>query len=119
MNKIALCYGVRLGMTTRWRMYKLVLRNMSISGAAELATDVFSQLGAGVTGILSARAGEGILAGRFLTKLGLQIAVDCRPVPFTEENRLSYGSIAKAIVTGVRGKEQPDEGDAGGQSDRK
>ena len=96
-SRIAECYGMELGLSVRWQIYKTVSRNMMMSGGAELLTDMASPLGVGLIGKFSARIGQGMLGGLYAARLGVKVAELCRPVEFTDKNRPSTSVVFKSI----------------------
>lgn len=96
-NQIAECYGIHLGFSVRYQIYKTIFRNMMMSGGAELLTDMASPLGVGLLGTFSAKIGQGMLAGLYAARLGIKVAELCRPVAFTNKNKLSTTVVFKAI----------------------
>ena len=96
-SQIAECYGMELGLSVRWRIYKTVFRNMMTAGGAELLTDMASPLGVGLIGKFSAKIGQGMLSGLYAARLGVKVAELCRPVEFTDKNRPSTSIVFKSI----------------------
>ena len=96
-NQIAQCYGMELGLTVRYQIYKTVFRNMMLSGGAELLSDMASPLGIGLIGKFSAKIGQGMLGGLYAARLGIKVAELCRPVSFTDKNKLSTSVVFKSI----------------------
>lgn len=96
-GQIAKCYGIDLGLSVRYQIYKTVFRNMMVSGGAELLTDMASPLGIGLLGKFSAKIGQGMLAGLYSARLGIKVAELCRPVEFTDKNKLSTTTVFRAI----------------------
>lgn len=96
-RQISKCYGIDLGLSVRYQIYKNVFHNMMISGGAELLTDMASPLGVGLLGKFSAKIGQGMLAGLYAARLGIKVAELCRPVAFTDKNKLSTTVVFKAV----------------------
>lgn len=96
-NRIAEFYGMELGLSVRYRIYKAVFRNMMMSGGTELLTDMASPLGVGLIGKFSAKIGQGMLGGLYTARLGIKVAEICRPVEFTDKNKPSTTIVFKAI----------------------
>lgn len=96
-SQIAECYGMELGLSVRWQIYKTVFHNMMMSGGAELLTDMASPLGVGLIGKFSAKIGQGMLGGLYAARLGIKVAELCRPVEFTDKNKPSTTTVFKSI----------------------
>ncbi len=104
MNQLAQCYGVSLSAYVRYQIYKEIFKNMLTAGSAELLTDVASYWGIGFLGNLSAKIGQGLTSGFFSAKIGMKVAELCRPVAFTEKNKISTGSVFQLIYKGFKDK---------------
>lgn len=82
MAELSDLYGVRLGTMQRMALLKKFAEMLFWTGATELAIDVGGDfLGAELSSKLSARAGQGMLAGLMLARLGRFVQQQLRPLP--------------------------------------
>ncbi|CAH0533774.1 hypothetical protein VST7929_01649 [Vibrio stylophorae] len=104
IEAIGRIYGIELGTWSRWRLFKLVLTNMALAGASELAMDVGGDwLSVGMASKLSARAGQGLGIGLLTARLGLRAMDALRPIPWHQgPSRLKH--IRKQLLAQVRGQ---------------
>lgn len=82
LREIAALYGSPVGKLQSLRMMKKFIKTLFFTGASEMALDVGSDLlGAELTGKLSARLGQGVLAGVLVARLGRFAEQELRPLP--------------------------------------
>ena len=99
VGDVATIYGFRPGFFGRVSLVKRILSAAATAGAGDFAADILvAQVGASVGGLLSAKAGEGVLTGMRTARLGLVTMAACRPLPFTEEDRASITRLGKQIL---------------------
>ncbi|WP_375055287.1 YcjF family protein [Zobellella sp. DQSA1] len=102
IEDISACYGIRLGMASRWRLLRRILHHMLYVGVSEAAIDMgMDLLGLELAGRLSARAGQGVGAGLLTARLGVQAMDLCRPVPWQGEEKKQLGGIRRALIDKV------------------
>ena len=103
VREIATIYGLRPGTFGAIKLMKRALLDGASFGAADLASDVWSDLMSGVgmraTGIVAGKLGEGVFAAVRVTRLGLATMQVCRPIPFADEQRLN--ALRRDLVTQV------------------
>jgi putative membrane protein len=103
IREIATIYGLRPGTFGALRLMKRALLDGGSFGAADLASDVFtdimSGLGLRATGIVAGKLGEGVFAAVRMTRLGLAAMQACRPIPFADEQRVT--ALRRELVTQV------------------
>ena len=107
LRGIARVYGLALSPAASFRLLKNCIRNAAIAGLADAVSHAaVEHVGASLTALLSARAGQGagnaLLAGR----LGLEVIRLTRPLPFIKEPqpRLSH---VRAAIFDPSGKVKP------------
>lgn len=107
IREIATIYGLRPGTFGAFRLMKRALLDGGSFGAADLAsdvwTDVMSGLGLRAAGMVSGKLSEGVFAAVRMTRLGLATMQACRPIPFADEQRLSAlrRELATQVFTGL------------------
>ena len=108
LRGIARIYGLALSPAASIRLLKNCIRNAAIAGLADAVSHAaVEHVGASLTALLSARAGQGagnaLLAGR----LGLEVIRLTRPLPFIQEPqpRLSH---VRAAIFDPSGKVKPE-----------
>jgi putative membrane protein len=103
IREIATIYGLRPGTFGALRLMKRALLDGASFGAADLAsdvlTDVMSGLGLRATGMVAGKLSEGVFAAVRMTRLGLATMHACRPIPFADEQRVA--ALRRELVTQV------------------
>ena len=98
LRSIARAYGLALSPAASIRLLKSCIRNAAIAGLADAVSHAaVEHVGASLTALLSARAGQGagnaLLAGR----LGLEAIRLTRPLPFIKEPQPRLAHVRAAI----------------------
>ena len=102
VDEIANLYGLKLSYWSRIKLIKHVFVNMVYAGAAELITDVGTELlSADLLGKLSARLAQGLGAGVLTARLGLKTMHLCRPIPF-EEDAPKLKDVRKKLIGQIK-----------------
>ena len=105
IDKLSVIYGVELGYWSRLRLFKLVLTNMALAGASELAIESGADvLSLNLAEKLSARAGQGLGVGLLTARLGLKTMTLMRPIPFSHAQRPKLSSVRHSIIAGLKNK---------------
>ena len=82
MAELSAVYGIQLGAVARLTLLKKFANLLFWTGATELAIDIGGDfLGVELSSKLSARAGQGVLAGLMLARLGRFVQQQLRPLP--------------------------------------
>ncbi len=103
LERIAGLYGLRLGYASRLQLFRSLLLNMALTGAAELASDAGADLLAlGVAGRLSTRLAQGLGAGLITARLGFRAMALCRPLPFGEGERPRLSTLRQALLADLQ-----------------
>lgn len=103
LNEIANIYGIAPGAATQWRLLRKVLHNIAFAGISEMSIHASSHfLSNSLASSLSMKAGQGVGAGLFTARSGLQALKLCRPLPVEEDDGLQLSSIAKAIMQDLK-----------------
>jgi len=107
VREVAQVYGFRPGFFGQVMLVRRILSTAATAGIGDFAGDVLvAQVGAQVGGLLSAKAGEGMLTGMRTARLGLVAMEACRPLSFAEEDRASIVRLGREIM---KSKEKPGE----------
>lgn len=102
IDNLSQVYGVELGYASRIQLLRLVLANMALAGASELAIDAGVDLmSMDLAGKLSARAGQGVGVGILTARLGLKAMALLRPIPWQPQTQVKLSAIRKEIITKV------------------
>jgi len=84
LREIASLYGCSVGKIRSLALLKQFIQTLFFTGASELAVDLGSDfVGAELTGKLSARLGQGVLAAVLVARLGKFAQQELRPLPLT------------------------------------
>lgn len=103
IREIATIYGMRPGTFGALKLMKRALLDAGSFGAADLASDVWTDIMSGVglraTGMVAGKLGEGVFAAVRITRLGLATMQACRPIPFADPQRLA--ALRRELATQV------------------
>lgn len=99
LREIAAIYGIAPGAATQWTLLKRVLHSLAFAGLSEMAIDAGSAaLGSSLTSSLSARAGQGLGAGLFTARTGMEALRLCRPLPQVDREDGLFKAVAGGII---------------------
>ncbi|GGB00996.1 YcjF family protein [Agarivorans gilvus] len=105
IEELAKIYGIELGYLSRIRLTKSVFANMIYAAASEVVSDLGSDLlGAELTAKLSSKAAQGIGAGLLTARLGFKAIEQCRPIPWTSNNRPKTKQLKAMLLEKVKQK---------------
>lgn len=108
LRQMAESYGASLGQLRSLILIKHLFAALLWAGSSELALDLGSDvLGAELTSKLSMRAGQGLIAGMLVARLGLAAQQLLRPLPLAKSQKLSLLDLSKALVRRLLGKASP------------
>lgn len=98
LKDVAQIYGISPGLVAQATLLKQVLQTLAFSGLSELAIDAgTSALSSSLT-TFSARAGQGLGAGVFTARTGLQAIRACRPVPAAGRDKRLLDNVASGVM---------------------
>jgi len=96
LREMSVLYGAPVGRLRSFSMMKQFVKTVFFTGAAEIAVDVGADLvGAELSGRLSARLGQGVLAGVMIARLGRFAQQQLRPLPAAIGDR----SLVKQVIS--------------------
>lgn len=105
VREISTLYGDSPGFRQRFGLLKKFIETLFWTGASELAIDLGSDFfGAELSSKLSARAGQGVLAGLLVARLGRFVHQQLRPLPLVLPAPSSSKTLFAAIVQKLQGK---------------
>jgi putative membrane protein len=108
LREMAETYGASLGQLRSLLLIKHLFAALLWAGSSELALDLGSDLvGAELTSKLSMRAGQGLIAGLLVARLGLAAQQLLRPLPLAQNQKLSLLDLSKALMRRLLGKAAP------------
>ncbi len=88
LRQIAATYGARPGTVGLFRLARMVVTHIVLTGGIAIGDDLIQQLlGQRLTAKLSARLGEGVFNGALTARIGLAAIDVCRPLPYVEATR--------------------------------
>ncbi|WP_372739367.1 TIGR01620 family protein [Neptunomonas sp.] len=103
LREITDIYGISPGAVTQWNLLKKVLHNIAFAGLSEMTIHASSHvLGSSLTSTVSARAGQGIGAGLFTARSGLQAIRLCRPLPQEQSDQLQLSTVTQSILSDLK-----------------
>lgn len=104
LREIALLYGSPIGKVRSLALMRQFIKTVFFTGAAEMAVDVGADLlGAELSGKLSARLGQGVLAGVMVARLGRFAQQQLRPLAMPPNEQ----SLVKLVVSDLVKKLNP------------
>lgn len=100
IDDVAQVYGMRPSLANRYRLLKMVIHQLAFVGATEIVIDqVVDEFGsATLTGIASARMGQGVGAGIYTARIGIAAMKVSRPIEFTGDNQPKTKSIIRPMI---------------------
>lgn len=99
LRALAELYGAPVGQLRSLAMLKRALAALFWAGSSELALDMSGDLlSSELTAKLSARAGQGIVAGLLVARLGNLAQQQLRPLPLSTAQRINFSDLSKALA---------------------
>ena len=99
IREIAEIYGGRLGLVGQWRLFRVTLSHLAVTGSIAVGETLLQQLiGQSLAGRLSAKLGEGVVNGLMTARIGLSAIDICRPMAFDNLSRPTLRGIMSRLV---------------------
>lgn len=99
LRELAALYGAPMGQLRSLAMLKRALAALLWAGGSEVALDMASDLiSSELTAKVSARAGQGIVAGLLVARLGNLAQQQLRPLPLKSTQKISITELTKALT---------------------
>lgn len=103
ISQIAQAYGAEPDAWLRWSLLKQHVQNVVLAGSAEMLTDVASDFfSAELAGKISARAGQGVLAGALMLRLAQSACSQFRPAPLGLANNFNSRQVLTELLQRLR-----------------
>lgn len=104
VRQLAALYGAPVGQLRSLVMLKHALAAILWAGGSELALDMASDvMSSELTAKLSARAGQGVIAGLLVARLGNMAMQQLRPLPLAEKQRINVAKLSQSLIQRLRG----------------
>ncbi len=99
LRELAQLYGGSIGQLRSLVLLKQLFSALLWAGGSELALDMASDvLSSELTAKISARAGQGIIAGLLVARLGNLAQQRLRPLPASQTAKVSLSALSKALL---------------------
>lgn len=106
LRELAVLYGAPVGQLRSLAMLKRALAALLWAGGSEMALDMASDLiSSELTAKVSARAGQGIIAGLLVARLGNLAQQQLRPLPLQSTQKISITELTKALAARFKKKD--------------
>lgn len=107
LRELAQLYGGSIGQLRSLLMLKRVFSALLWAGGSELALDMTADmLGSELTMRLSARAGQGVIAGILVARIGTLAQQQLRPLPLADSKKVRITALAGALAKRISDKVQ-------------
>lgn len=100
IDDVAQVYGMRPSLANRYKLLRLVIHQLAFVGASEIVVDqMVDELGSTtLTGIASARMGQGLGAGIYTARIGIAAMSASRPIEFSKNNKPRTKSVIRPVI---------------------
>lgn len=102
VRRIAAAYGMRPGPLTSWRIVRRALAAAVAAGATEGLNHTVTDILGGAAAAVGSKAGQGVLGGLLMVRLGLATMHQCRPLPFTATPEPRIRDVLRQIAAAIR-----------------
>lgn len=103
LREVTRLYGGSLGQLRSLLMLKRLLAALLWAGGSEMALDMASDvLGSELTSKVSARAGQGVIAGLLVARIGNLAQQQLRPLPAEQASKVNIGLLVQSLVQRFR-----------------
>jgi putative membrane protein len=99
VRRIGILYGGRPSGLALFRLLKLSLAHLAVTGGIAMTDSLVQQLvGHGIAARLSARLGEGVVNGMMTARVGLAALDVCRPLPWLANSPPGISDVMSTLV---------------------
>lgn len=110
VRQLAALYGAPVGQLRSLVMLKRALAAILWAGGSELALDMAADvMSSELTAKLSARAGQGVIAGLLVARMGNMALQQLRPLPLAEPQRINVAKLSQSLIQRFRGQSAASE----------
>lgn len=105
IDEVAQVYGIRPSLVNRYKLLKQVINQLVFVAVSEIVIDqLMEELGSStLTGIASARLGQGLGAGIYTARIGISAMKVSRPFAFSTENQPKTKYIIASVFARLKG----------------
>ena len=106
IDDVAQVYGMRPSLMNRYKLLKQVIHQLAFVAVSEVMIDQFmEEFGSStLTGIASARLGQGLGAGIYSARIGISAMKVSRPISFSQKNQPKTKSVIAPMFTQLSDK---------------
>ncbi|MCB5225720.1 TIGR01620 family protein [Alishewanella sp. 16-MA] len=109
LRELAQVYGAPIGQLRSMAMLKRTFTALLWAGGSEVVLDMASDvLSSELTAKISARAGQGVIAGLLVARIGSLAQQQLRPLPLQVNQKVSVSELAKVLVGRFKGQTATD-----------
>jgi putative membrane protein len=99
VKDVATLYNGRPGFLGSFMLFGTVIQNLLYADVSEMAADGMAEiLGGSVLSVMSGQMAQGLGSGVMTARVGLQAMQNCRPMPFSEQDRPRLRHVRKEII---------------------
>ncbi len=103
LRRLMSLYGGRPGLLSQFRMIKMMIANLAVSGGVAVGADLIGHvIGGQVATKLAGRVGEGMINGSLTARLGITATKLIRPLPYTEAKPTTITAFIKELTRGSK-----------------
>lgn len=104
IDDIAQVYGMRPSLSNRLKLLKLVIHQLAFIGMSEIVIDqVMEEFGSTtLSGMASARLGQGLGAGIYTARIGIAAMKVSRPIAFSKERQPKTKSVIVPMIDNLK-----------------
>jgi putative membrane protein len=104
IDDIAQVYGMRPSLSNRLKLLKLVIHQLAFIGMSEIVIDqVMEEFGSTtLSGMASARLGQGLGAGIYTARIGIAAMKVSRPIAFSKERQPKTKSVIVPMLENLK-----------------
>ena len=101
LRRLMSLYGGRPGLFSQFRLIKLMIANLAMSGGLAVGADLVGHvMGRQVATRLAGRIGEGLINGSLTARLGITATGLIRPLPYLEAKPTTITAFVKELTRG-------------------